>query len=54
MSLPVVIAGKILKKKIILHESDTKPGMANKICARFATKIFTGFEGVFPGREHIV
>lgn len=54
VSLPVVIAGKMLKKKIILHESDTKPGMANKICARFATEIFTGFAWVFPGKEQVV
>lgn len=48
VSLPVVIAGRILRKEIILHESDTKPGLSNKICAKFSTTIFTGFSGVFP------
>lgn len=54
VSLPVVIAGWILRKKIILHESDTKAGLSNKICAKFATTIFTWFEGVFPGKEKVV
>ena len=26
-----------------LHESDTIPGLANRVSARFATKIFLGF-----------
>lgn len=54
VSLPVVIAGRILRKKIILHESDTKAGLSNKICAKFANHIFTGFAGVFPHREVVV
>ena len=54
VSLPVVIAGRILRKKIILHESDTQAGLSNKICARFANYIFTGFAGVFPGKESVV
>lgn len=54
VSLPVVIAGKMLKKRIILHESDTQAGLSNKICAKFATTIFTGFAGVFPGKEIVV
>lgn len=39
VSVPVVIAGGILRKKIILHESDSSPGLANKICIYFASKI---------------
>lgn len=54
VSLPVVIAGWVLRKRILLHESDTKPGIANRICSTFATEIFTGFEGVFPWREGVV
>lgn len=54
VSLPVVIAGRILRKNIILHESDTQAGLSNKVCARFATTIFTGFAGVFPGKERVI
>ena len=54
VSLPVVIAAWLLRKPIILHESDTKPGLANRICSRFATTIFTWFAWVFPGKEIVV
>ncbi|HMT00695.1 MAG TPA: UDP-N-acetylglucosamine--N-acetylmuramyl-(pentapeptide) pyrophosphoryl-undecaprenol N-acetylglucosamine transferase [Candidatus Absconditabacterales bacterium] len=53
VSLPVVLAGFILRKKIIVHESDTVSGLANKICSRFATKTFTGFEGVIKNAQPI-
>lgn len=54
VSLPVVIAWWVLRKNIFLHESDTKPGLSNRICSKFATVIFTWFEGVFPGKEVVV
>ncbi len=44
VSLPVSIAWWILKIKLFLHESDTIPGLANRIVAKFATKIFLWFE----------
>ena len=43
VSLPVVIAAKLLRIPVYLHESDTVPGLANKIAARFAQKVFLGF-----------
>jgi len=36
VSLPVAIAGWILRKPLYLHESDSVPGLANKIVGRFA------------------
>ena len=54
VSLPVVFAAWILRKPILLHESDTKPWLSNRICSRFATTIFTGFEDVFPWKEIVV
>lgn len=54
VSLPVVIAAWILRKPVLLHESDTKPWLANRICSKFATTIFTWFENVFPGKEIVV
>ena len=51
VSVPVVLAGKMLKIPILIHESDYTPGLANKIAMPFATKIFTTFEetnGLLP------
>ena len=44
VSLPVILAGKQLNIKIILHESDTSLGLANKIASRYATKVCTSFD----------
>ena len=44
VALPVVLAAALLRRKIILHESDTHPGLVNRIASRFAKKTFTGFE----------
>ncbi len=38
------LAGKILWKKIYLHESDTVPGLVNKLVGKFANKIFLWFD----------
>jgi UDP-N-acetylglucosamine--N-acetylmuramyl-(pentapeptide) pyrophosphoryl-undecaprenol N-acetylglucosamine transferase len=43
VSLPVAIAGWIMKIPIYLHESDSIPGLANKIVGRFASWIFCAF-----------
>ncbi|MCR2823873.1 undecaprenyldiphospho-muramoylpentapeptide beta-N-acetylglucosaminyltransferase [Lederbergia panacisoli] len=44
VSVPVIVAARLLKIPIFIHESDLTPGLANKISQRFATKIFTSFE----------
>lgn len=43
VSLPVAIAGYIAGIPIYFHESDSVPGLANRIVAKFATGIFTSF-----------
>ena len=43
ISLPVVMAGHKLGIKVLIHESDTSLGLANKICSRYCDKIFTTF-----------
>jgi len=53
VALPVIIATRILRKKIIVHESDTHSGLVNKIAARFADKVFTGFDNVLPRSETV-
>ena len=57
VSVPVAIAGFILKIPVITHESDLTLGLANKIISKFSKKICTSFEetalslkkGVFTG-----
>lgn len=44
VSVPVVIAGKLNKVPVLIHESDYTPGLANKIAVKFATKMFVTFE----------
>ena len=43
VSVPVVIAAKTLRVKVIIHESDMTPGLANKISLPFADKICVSF-----------
>lgn len=43
VSVPVVIASSHLNIPVIIHESDLTPGLANRICVRYATKICTSF-----------
>jgi UDP-N-acetylglucosamine--N-acetylmuramyl-(pentapeptide) pyrophosphoryl-undecaprenol N-acetylglucosamine transferase len=43
VAIPVVYAAKLFKSKIIIHDSDTRPGLASKLTSPLADKIFTGF-----------
>jgi len=50
VSLPVGLAAKTLGLPFILHESDTVPGLANRILARYASTVCVSFpEEVFSG-----
>lgn len=53
VALPVVLAAALLRKKIVVHESDTHSGLVNKIASRFARKVFTGFEWALPHSQTI-
>ncbi|MCA9373789.1 undecaprenyldiphospho-muramoylpentapeptide beta-N-acetylglucosaminyltransferase [Candidatus Peregrinibacteria bacterium] len=44
VSFPACVAAWILRIPVVLHESDVVPGLANKMCGRFATKICVSFE----------
>ncbi|KKP36517.1 MAG: UDP-diphospho-muramoylpentapeptide beta-N- acetylglucosaminyltransferase [Candidatus Peregrinibacteria bacterium GW2011_GWA2_33_10] len=44
VSVPVIIAGKILHIKIIIHDSDSIPGLTTKICAKYADTICLAYE----------
>ena len=43
VSVPVVIASRLLGIPVYIHESDLTPGLANKIAAKFATEIYVTF-----------
>ena len=43
VTVPVVIAAKMLRAKVIIHESDITPGLANKISLRFADRVCVNF-----------
>lgn len=43
VSVPVVLAGGLLKIPILIRETDFTVGLANKICMRFAKKVFVTF-----------
>lgn len=40
--LPLGYAAKILRIPVVIHDSDTRPGLTNKVLARFAAAIATG------------
>ena len=44
VSVPVVIAAKLAKIPVVIHESDVTPGLANKIALPFASHVFTIFQ----------
>lgn len=43
ISLPALIAAKLLRKKIYLQEQNVSMGMANKLMYRFSDKVFLAF-----------
>ncbi len=53
-SVPVTLAAWLLKIPIVIHESDSKPGRANKLASKFATYIAISFDEVaefFPKKK---
>jgi UDP-N-acetylglucosamine--N-acetylmuramyl-(pentapeptide) pyrophosphoryl-undecaprenol N-acetylglucosamine transferase len=52
-SVPTVLAAHLLRIPVIIHESDAKPGRANLLAAKFATKIAISFDSAaayFPAK----
>ncbi len=45
-SVPVTLAAFLLRIPVVIHESDTKPGSANALAARFARYIAISFDDV--------
>ncbi len=44
VAVPVVLAGKLSRTPIVIHESDITPGLTNKIALRFAENICVSFD----------
>ncbi len=44
VSVPVVLAAKLTRTPVVIHESDVTPGLANKLALPFSKHIFTVFE----------
>ncbi len=44
VAVPVVLAGKLSRVPIVIHESDITPGLTNKIALRFAENVCVSFE----------
>ena len=52
VALPMVLAAKLLGRRIIIHESDSVMGLSNRISARLASKTLTAFSpSVFPWHD---
>lgn len=47
-SFPTVLAGFILRIPVIIHESDSVPGLVNKFAGKFADRIALSFEEAAP------
>ncbi len=43
-SVPTILAARLLRIPVIIHESDAKPGRANLLASKFAKKIAISFE----------
>lgn len=42
-SVPVVLAARVYRIPVLIHESDSIPGLANKFCAKFSKRIAISF-----------
>lgn len=54
VSLPVALAAFLLRRPIVLHESDAVMGLSNRIVARLAKKVCVGFPGVLSDNSKTV
>ncbi len=45
ISLPVVMAAWMMKKPVFMHEQNLRPGVANLLLSRFASRVFISFKG---------
>ena len=53
VALPVVLAARLVGIALYVHESDTSPGLVNRIANTFSTKTYTWFDSVFPWAQTV-
>ncbi len=53
ITLPAGLMSVLLGKALILHEQNSVAGMANKVLARLATRVFTAFPAVLPNGQWV-
>lgn len=51
---PVGIAALLMRKPLVLHEQNAVAGMTNRWLARFATRVFAAWPGVFRVRDNAI
>lgn len=54
VSLPVALAAFVLRRPIILHESDSRMGLANRILSHLSTKICVSFPDVMKQSPKVI
>ncbi|MDO5623898.1 MAG: undecaprenyldiphospho-muramoylpentapeptide beta-N-acetylglucosaminyltransferase [Pseudomonadota bacterium] len=53
ITFPGGLMGVALNKPLVLHEQNSVPGMANKVLAHIADRVFTAFPGVLPKARRV-
>ena len=51
---PGGLAARMLGLPLIVHEQNRAPGLTNRVLARFARRVLTGFPGTFPPPAEVV
>jgi len=51
---PGGIAAALAGIPLLVHEQNRAPGMTNRVLAKFARSVLTGFPDAFPGKETVV
>lgn len=54
VSGPVGLAAVLLRVPLVLQEQNALPGFTNRILARFACKLLTGFPSAFPHHSNVI
>lgn len=57
VSVPVAWAGWLLRRKVLIHQQDVRPGLANRLMAPFATVVTATFAktaAAYGGKAHVV
>ena len=51
---PGGVAARLMRAPLLVHEQNRAAGFTNRVLAKCAQRVMTGFPGAFPGREELV